>query len=121
VAPVIEEKSMTTLAHVLGDRDLEQPDFLKLDVQGYEIEVLKGAEYLLEERCVEAIMMEVSLLEINEGAPLFADVCQYMDRHSYQLYDICSFMRRPLDQALWQVDGIFVNSDSDLVSSRSWE
>jgi len=119
-APAIEERSMTTLARILTEHDVEQPDFLKLDVQGYEIEVLKGAEHLLEEGSVEAILMEVSLLEINEGAPLFADVCQYMSHHSYQLYDICSFMRRPFDQALWQVDAIFVDSSSDLVASKRW-
>jgi hypothetical protein len=67
------------------------------------------------------IQMEISLIEINQGAPLIADVIDFMDGLDYRLYDLCSFMRRPLDDALWQVDGLFVHADSELVSSNRWK
>jgi len=64
--------------------------------------------------------MEVSLIEINEGAPLGADIVEFMSRTDYRLYDICSFMRRPYDDALWQIDALFVHEESALVASQRW-
>jgi FkbM family methyltransferase len=112
---------MTTLDRLTEGTRFEDPGFLKLDVQGYELEVLRGAESLLSRGNVEVLLMEVSLIEINEGAPLAADVLSFMDERGYQLYDICSFFRRPLDDALWQIDSIFVRKDSDLVASNRWQ
>lgn len=49
----------------------QQPDFIKLDVQGYELEVLKGASALLDS--AEFVLMETSLILINQSCPLVAD------------------------------------------------
>ena len=64
--------------------------------------------------------MEVSLLRVNEGAPLLADVLQFMGERGFRAYDICSFIRRPLDNALWQSDFIFVRETSPLLASQSF-
>jgi FkbM family methyltransferase len=89
-------------------------DLLKLDVQGFELEVLRGAPTLLTQ--AEAVLCEVSLIPINRGAPLLADVVRFMEEHDFVTYDICSFIRRPLDNALWQTDVIFVRRSSPLVA-----
>jgi FkbM family methyltransferase len=103
-APDSEQRSTITL-DTLTDKwtSFRRPDLLKLDVQGYEFEILRGASRILDEHPPEIIQMEVSLIEINRGAPLFAEVTRFMDELDYRLYDLCSFMRRPLDDALWQV------------------
>lgn len=110
--------SMRTLDAIVEATPFEHPDFIKLDVQGYELEVLKGAKESL--ISVEAVLMEVNLIEINKGAPLFHEVVGFMAEKGFQLYDICSFFRRPYDGALWQVDAIFVKKSSPLVSSKRW-
>jgi FkbM family methyltransferase len=115
-----ESRMLTTLDHLTEGGPFSQPDLLKLDVQGYELEVLRGGEQLLKTHPPELILMEVSLIEINEGAPLIADVVEFMSRADYRLYDICSFMRRPYDDALWQIDALFVHQDSALVASQRW-
>ena len=46
------------------------PDFIKIDVQGYELEVLKGASKCL--TTAQGVLLEVSLIEINSGSPLLA-------------------------------------------------
>jgi FkbM family methyltransferase len=118
--PQEEERTTVTLDTLTEETAFAKPDFLKLDVQGYELNVLRGARKLLDTHPPEMIQMEVSLIEVNQGAPLFAEVINVMDGLNYRLYDLTSFMRRPLDDALWQVDGLFVHADSDLVSSRRW-
>lgn len=66
----------------------------------------------------ELILMEVSLPDVGQAdAPLFADVVNFMDGHGYRLYDLCSLIRRPYDDAHWQVDVLFAHSTSDLVAS----
>jgi FkbM family methyltransferase len=120
-APTQERRSLTTLDLLVEGSVFAQPDLLKVDVQGYELEVLRGAEQTLSAHPPELILMEVSLLEINEGAPLLAEVVAFMDERSYQMYDICSFMRRPYDDALWQIDALFAHSSSKLVSSKRWD
>ena len=96
----------------------EKVDFIKLDVQGYELEVLKGGQKALQS--VECILMEVSLIGVNQGAPLLHEVISYMKNIGFFVYDICSFVRRPIDQALWQIDVIFVKESSRLLKNKSY-
>jgi FkbM family methyltransferase len=89
--------------------DFQQADFLKLDVQGYELEVLRGASSLL--KSVEFVYMEVSLIPINKGCPDIHDVIVFMREHGFYLLDFCSQTRRK-DKALWQTDLMFISNTS---------
>jgi FkbM family methyltransferase len=107
---VMSERSPLTLDTVIGQ--LRGPALLKIDAQGYELEILKGARLLLKD--VEAVLLEVSIIEINEGAPLLHDVVLFMKNAGFVSYDILEIHRRPLDRALNQVDIIFVREGSQL-------
>jgi len=109
---------MTTLDKVTANTVFVRPDFIKLDVQGYELEVLRGAGLAL--ASAEAVLMEVNLIGILDGAPLFHEATQFMSELGSQVYDICTFFRRPYDGTLWQVDVIFVRSSSHLVACKRW-
>lgn len=95
------------------------PDFLKLDVQGYELEVLKGGSSVLEH--AEFCLLEVSLLDLGGGGPLLNDVVNFMDAKGFCAYDISQFIRRPLDKALWQIDMVFVKKSSRYISEKRWK
>lgn len=92
--------------------------FLKLDVQGYELEVLKGAEDTL--RDVEAILAEVNLLDIHAGVPLLAELVGWLYARGFVAYDLCGQTRRPLDRALWQVDMLFLRENGLLRADKRW-
>lgn len=109
---------METLDQVLAKEGIGKVDFLKLDVQGYELEVLKGGAGAL--ASAEVVLMEVSLIDFYKNSPLLADVTTFMQTCHFQAYDICSFIRRGRDQALGQVDMIFVKESSALVSVKTW-
>ena len=110
---------MQTLDDLLAKQGLGRADFLKLDVQGYELEVLKGASTTLGQ--AEAVLMEVSLIPINQGAPLLHEAVSFMADRGFRVYDVCSFIRRPLDRALWQSDFIFVSNESKLVENTTFD
>ena len=66
------EVPVERLDAVLEPADLPQPSLLKIDVQGFEYEVLRGAGKLL--RHFSHIYVEVSFTELYEGQRLYADI-----------------------------------------------
>jgi FkbM family methyltransferase len=108
---------MDTLARVARQENFLDADFLKLDLQGHELQALAGAGEMFGR--VEVIATEVSVLRIGE-VPLIDDVWDAFRARGYRLYDIFGFNHRPLDRALWQCDLVFVRADSALLASRQW-
>lgn len=100
----------TLLAH------LPSVDFIKLDTQGFELEVLRGASRLLE--TAQAVLMEVSLIQINRGCPLIHEVLAFMKERGFQSYDILEIHRRLLDGATNQIDILFVRENSPLIADK---
>ena len=104
-------RTLVTLDELLA-AEPKRVDFLKLDVQGFELEVLRGAERAMEQAL--AVLMETSLIPTNQGTPLIAEVIQFMDSRGFRMLDFCSQMRRS-DGALWQTDLLFVRVSSGLL------
>lgn len=91
---------------ILEERQLEGPYLLKVDVQGAELSTLDGAQQALLK--TEVVVLEVSLFEFMVGAPQFYEVISYMKERDFVAYDIIHGWNRPLDNALGQVDVVFV-------------
>lgn len=114
-----EEKRITSSLDTLAEKNIwPLPDFLKLDVQGFELEVLKGGEKVLQ--AAEFCLLEVTLLDLGGGGPLLVEVVNYMNQKGFQAYDISQFIRRPYDRALWQIDLLFVKQDSKFIADKRW-
>jgi hypothetical protein len=64
-------------------------DFIKIDVQGAELDVLKGAAKTLES--VSHILLESSIKQYNIGAPRYFEVGQYLDSIGFELIDFLDF------------------------------
>lgn len=99
------------LDDVIGERSV---DVLKIDVQGFELEVMRGAPRILDQ--VGAVLLEVALIQINKGAPLFAEVVGFMAERGFEVADVVELHRRPLDGATNQVDLVFVPTGSPLLA-----
>jgi FkbM family methyltransferase len=111
--------NLTTLNTITKDSVFKKSALLKMDVQGYELEVIKGGNDVLQN--AEVVIMEISLIGLIEKAPLFYDVVIFMHDLGFRIYDICTFIRRPVDKALWQIDAIFVRNNSYLgAASKGW-
>jgi FkbM family methyltransferase len=102
----------------LYDGDAELPDLVKMDVQGFELEVLKGGQKLFGR--TEIFILEVLLYEFLPHAPLFSEVVGFMAQRGYEAYELPGYMRRPLDGALAVVDIAFIRRDSFLRKSNEW-
>ena len=107
-----------TLDGIIEKSAMGLPDFLKLDVQGHEIEVLKGGATALKNATF--CLLEVTMISLGDKSPLIAEVIRFMGENNYQVYDILQFMRRPFDKALYQADVLFIKKDSPYVSEKRW-
>jgi FkbM family methyltransferase len=115
----ITSHSMRTVDQIVEEYfDGRSPDLLKLDVQGYELEVLKGSEKSLP--TMQMILAEINLLDIHQEVSLLAEVVAWLNDRDWVAYDICSLIYRPLDKALWQTDFIFVPRKSLLREDKRW-
>ena len=115
----VENRNLQLLDKVVKDTPFKRPDFIKIDTQGYELEILKGGLNTL--KYAEMVLMEVSLLNIYNNCPLVHDVIIFMKAQGYVLYDICSLIKRPYDRALYQSDFLFIKETSALRASTRWQ
>ncbi len=106
-----------TVDEILASVNFPAPNFIKIDVQGAEIEVLKGATNAM--KTAEVLVAEMSLVDYNEGAPLVHDVMSFLAEHGFILYEIADTHRRK-NNTLIQIDGIFVKKDSPLRQKPNW-
>jgi FkbM family methyltransferase len=101
-----------TLGDLCGTKEAQGPYLIKIDAQGAELDVLKGAERLLPE--VAIIIVEVSFFRFFRGGPAAYDCIVYLNQRGFEIYDLFNLHYRPLDGALAQADIAFVPERSVL-------
>lgn len=80
----LEPVSVAPLATYVSGADLEQRTVLvKIDVQGYELEVLAGLEPIL--RGLDLVLVELSFERLYEGQPLASEVIGWMMERSWRI------------------------------------
>ena len=79
--------------------------FLKIDVQGFEKQVLEGATDLLPR--IKGIQTEMSLIPLYQGQLLYRDTIELLDKLGYELYSVIPGLADPKTGRLLQMDGIF--------------
>ena len=88
--------------------------FLKIDVQGAELEVLAGGAEVL--TGCSLVQLELAMLDYNERAPLLPEVVEWMVRRAWLPTEISGFSR-PRDR-LVQIDMLFAPRGSELRPAR---
>lgn len=80
-----QEIKLDTLENVLENRF--QPDFIKIDAEGADLEILKGAEKFLKTSCL-GMQVEAPFYERHERAPFFSDIDIYLRDKGFVLLDL---------------------------------
>lgn len=61
-------------------------NFINIDVQGYELEVFKGARNILNN--IDYIVSEVNRAEVYEGCPHIKDLCDFLKYFNFELQEV---------------------------------
>lgn len=77
----------TTLDAFCQEENIEEIDFLQIDVQGADLDVLRGAVNVLN-KTVSAIQIEVEFSDLYINQPLFSDVDIFLRNQKFSLFDI---------------------------------
>ena len=86
------KEKVKTLDEALQGAGIKDADFIKIDTQGSELDILKGAASSLNRLC--GIELEVEFVALYRGQALFRDIDAFLDAHGFQLID--------LRRALWK-------------------
>ena len=82
--------------------------FLKLDVQGYELEVLEGAHKTLP--FIKGLQIEISIEPLYKNQLIFNEMLNYVEQLGYELWDMQPCFWDKLTGKLLQFDGIFLRN-----------
>jgi FkbM family methyltransferase len=112
-------QSMCCLDSYISSHGNIVPDILKIDTQGFEYSVLKGSETYLSR--IPVLLIECNFLEIYQNVKLAGELIAYLGGFGFVIYDVSEIHRRPLDNALVQMDFVFVKHDSVWRQDKRWE
>lgn len=91
-----------SLDHFISNHDIGSVDFIKIDIQGAELEVFEGGVSTLKNTL--AIVSEVEFVPLYEDQPLFGDVCAFLAVHGINFHKFLGFSGRTLKPLILQND-----------------
>ena len=102
------ELEIDTLDRLIANGVLPAPDILKIDVEGWDLEVLAGSEGTLPS--VDVVFVEACVCKKRTPNDLLT-VLQYMDERGFSLVDFSDLNRPHQFKLLWLVEAMFIRRD----------
>ena len=113
----VREVPVVTLDNLAEKFGSKGPYIVKLDTEGSELEVLRGAPKVLED--TDLIVMETRLRPIGKAPQIF-EVLKFLKENGFVLYDIITFNYHDIDETLKQVDVVAVKENGFFRSSTKY-
>jgi len=106
---VVEEQiTVRSLDKLAGELSLKGRILLKVDVQGFEMNVLLGGKRTLSK--IDVIIIETSFVELYKGQPLFHEVHEFLRKQGFSYSGNFDQLLDPATGAVLQSDAIFLNT-----------
>lgn len=96
-----------TLDDVVAENNLNYPQFIKMDTQGSELDILAGAKNVLKNASL--VYVECPIIEYNKGAPGIGDYLKFFKEHNYVPIDI--FEVHKAENIILQIDIMFMRNE----------
>jgi len=93
------------LKEVINLKKQIKPILLKIDTQGYELEVLKGSEL----KNIKYILVECSFIKFYKNQPLFKEIDKFLKKKNFYIYK-CYNQTMDNKNKVIQADYIYSNS-----------
>jgi FkbM family methyltransferase len=105
---IILKKQTKTLSSILNNKVF---DLIKIDVQGSEIDIINGGLDIFKN--AKGVLMEISLVEYNQNAPVKEFVYEYMSNMGFIPIETIGNINHPITHELIQQDILFLNQKYD--------
>lgn len=100
---------LSTLDKVFATVEFQSPVLLKLDVQGYEMQTLRGGVETLKR--VDYVVLEASFEPLYEREPLFMDIVRMMEEQGFRFERPVGWLEASASGEILQMDALFVRAD----------
>ena len=100
-----------SLDHFLNIYNIKSLDFIKIDVQGAELDIFKGGKKILKD--ILKIVCEVEFIPIYKRQPLFGDVCNFLNDYGIMFNKFLNLAGRCLKP-------ITLNNNPNIASQHFW-
>jgi FkbM family methyltransferase len=91
--------------------NIKRIDLLKIDTEGYELSVLKGAERMLDERKISFVYCEVGFMKSNNRNTYFAELTEYLAAKNYFFYSLYQLDAHDWHNGNHLGNALFINRD----------
>jgi FkbM family methyltransferase len=104
-----------SLDDLLVEYSLPVPELVKIDAEGFDLKVLRGAKTLLGE--TDVFLSEATVLSPAENS--VAAIVKFMAENGYHLIDITEINRSPKHNVLWLTELAFLRNGCRLLSTAN--
>ena len=98
----------TTLDIFCKKNNIESIDILKIDVQGSELDVLKGSKRILEKGNISLIYIEWQVVPLYEEHTQYYKIADFLAEYDYELFNLYNMNEARSGQIRWG-DAIYTN------------
>lgn len=110
------EVDVITLDELMATHEFKPPFALKVDTEGFELEVVTGSSEFL--KYTEFVIAEVSVAKRFEGSYEFSEFINEMKENGFYLFDILWIQRKESAPGILYLDAVFRNVDCHKIGKK---
>jgi len=106
-----ETISIETIDAYCEKNTISQIDLLKIDTEGFEMNVLKGAQKMLDSGSISLIYAEVGFQQLNTRNTYFADIAEFLSDKDYYFYGLYQLSDHDWIKGNYFGNALFIKKD----------
>lgn len=113
-----EEVSVETIDRYMASEQIDKIDLLKIDTEGHEIEVLKGAETAIKGGRIEAVFTECDFCREDKQHTYFPDLWDYLSEKGFTFFGLYDVIHYGRNHGIGYCNALFLNRKTSPANAR---